>query len=323
MYGGGTIEGIGEMISRQNLQNIPTFTRYGAWLLSALPLLLSLAPKAWAEDAKVDCPSSFPPPPQVLRSKVYDDVPFKPGEEAKYELRYSALQTKVGYGFLRVYSPILHPIIVGEKDGKPVEEKRHHMVFQAEGYTGDWYKALFVAHDKVQAISRPWDFGISKFYMKQDEDKPLAKRFKSEKWLDFNQFKCEVEEKTEDKTNNKETIKKFPVMHGAVDALGAVFKLRTLNYELGKEQRFLVYTSEKNWWLEVHPIAFESVTVSAGTFDTVKLSLKTYLGKDLQAKGDVFVWIATKHPSRPLVKIEGEVTFGSVYLLLENYTPGK
>ena len=290
---------------------------------SVLLSVISALPAAWAEEAKVVCPDSFPPPPKVLRSEVYKGLPFKAGEEAKYELRYSALQTKVGYGFLRVYSPILHPIIVGEKDGKPIEEKRHHMVFQAEGFTGEWYRALFVAHDKVQAISRPWDFGISKFYMKQDEDKPLSKRFKSEKWLDFNQFKCEVEEKYIDQTANKESLKKFPVTHGALDALGALFKLRTLEYELKKEHRLLVYTSEKNWWLEAHPVAFESVTVNAGTFDTVKLSLKTYLGKDLQAKGDVFVWIATKHPSRPLVKIEGEVTFGSVYLILDSFTAGK
>ena len=79
----------------------------------------------------------------------------------------------------------------------------------------------------------------------------------------------------------------FDLEYGAVDALGAVFLLRTKNYKLGKIERFMVYTSEKNWWLEAKPVAFEKVKVPAGTFDTVKLSLKTYIGRELQQKGDV------------------------------------
>jgi 3'-phosphoadenosine 5'-phosphosulfate (PAPS) 3'-phosphatase len=80
--------------------------------------------------------------------------------------------------------------------------------------------------------------------------------------------------------------------YGAVDVIGATLKLRTFNYVPGKAERFLVYTSEKNWFLEAHPVGIEDVSVPAGTFKAMKVRLQTFIGKEMQQKGDVFVWIA-------------------------------
>ena len=109
---------------------------------------------------------------------------------------------------------------------------------------------------------------------------------------------------------------------GAIDALGASFKLQ-LDYKIGRKERILVYTSEKNWWLEILPEKIEEVEVKAGKFEAVKIRLKSYLGKQLQQKGKLTAWVATKkHPSRPLVKVEGELKFGNAYMELSKFTPG-
>ena len=145
----------------------------------------------------------------MSRSKVYKDVPFGPGEEARFELKYGAIKAHVGYGFLRVGSPIKHKINVLDAKGKIKEEKRWHRNFSVEAYTGDWYKAIFRAHDKLSAYSRPWDFSISRFYISEDHDKPFSKRTRREKWLEFDHANCVVAEKEINHEKKKE--KKNPI----------------------------------------------------------------------------------------------------------------
>lgn len=275
------------------------------------------------EPFKVVCPTPRPQVPKVLRSEVYKSRPFSSGEEAKYELKYGAVQALVGYGFLRVKPPTKHEVIVKNENGELKKEKRYHMVFQAEGYTGEWYKLIFVAHDKIQAISRSWDFGITKFYISQNESKPFAREHREEKWLEFEHFNCKVKTKEKNYTKKREKAEEFDLQYGAVDALGAIYKIRTLDYKVGHPLRFMVYTNEKNWWLEADPLKEETVKVKAGSFKAMKLKLRTYLGKDLQQKGNLYAWVAIDHPNKPLVKIEGEVTFGSIYLLLDSFKPGR
>ena len=60
----------------------------------------------------------------------------------------------------------------------------------------------------------------------------------------------------------------------------------------------------------------------AGTFKAVKLKLQTFIGKDLQQKGDVWAWIAAEHPGRPLVQIQGEIKIGSVWIKLHRLKTG-
>ncbi len=241
------------------------------------------------------------------RSQVYADVPFKPGEKAVYEVFY--LGALVGYGTLSVRSPIKL---------KGVYQRSFH----AEAQTGDWYSAIFVAKDKIQAIVRP-DYAVTKVYTKQDEGALFGSRFIQDKWLDYDHDNCEVSVRVK-KVGKPEKNEKYFLQYGAQDALSAAYRLRTFAYKLGVVEKFLVYTSEKNWWLEAKPIAIETIKVPGGTFEAHKLKLQTYLGQDLQQKGDVYVWIATsKHPGRPMVKVSGEIKIGSVDIILKSFKGGR
>ena len=108
-----------------------------------------------------------------------------------------------------------------------------------------------------------------------------------------------------------------------MDALGAIYKLRTFEYTLNKPIRFVVYTSEKNWWLEAMPEALEEVETKIGKIKAHRLKVATSLGQDLEQKKALKIWIAKDHPNRPMLKVEGEADWGNFYLLLDQFKPGR
>ena len=59
-----------------------------------------------------------------------------------------------------------------------------------------------------------------------------------------------------------------------------------------------------------------------GTYDTVKLKLTTFIGKELQQKGDIWAWVATNTPEKQLIQVQGEIKIGSVFVKLHKYVPG-
>ena len=63
--------------------------------------------------------------------------------------------------------------------------------------------------------------------------------------------------------------------------------------------------------------------VEAGKFKAMKLKLQTFLGEELQQQGDVYMWIATEHPARPMVQIEAEVKVGTFWMELASFRQGK
>ncbi len=272
---------------------------------------------AWGEDTP---PCAAQPLVEVARTDVYKGMPFKAGEVSKFSLEYGAVH--VGYGFLRIKNPIKEEVAVGITNGNPVRKSMWHMQFQGEAYTGDWYKAIFQGNDVIQAFSLPGSFAISQFYIRQNEKAALKSPVQIEKWLSFDQESCKVTEKVQNHSENKETIDVYNFEFGAADVLGAMHRLRSFVYEPGKPISFLVYSSQKSWWIEATSMGVESVKVEAGTFAADKLKLKTYIGKDMQATGDSYIWIARDHPSRPVVKVKAEVKIGSVGLYLDQFTPG-
>jgi hypothetical protein len=270
-------------------------------------------PKALEPEVpKVVCPSPLPKVKEVPRGDVYRTSPYKAGELAKYEVSYAG--APVGTGIMEVRPPA--------RFKAPNGSNFWHRVYHLEAKTGDWYKMFFVAHDTIDSLVRPWDHGVSKFHMDQDEGKMFGRRTQQKKWLEFDHDKCVVSERTA-RPNKKDKNSRHDLAYGALDTLGVAFWLREQNYEIGKPVRVLTYSSEKNWWLEATPLLFEEIKVGAGTYKAVKLKLQTYIGKDLQQKGDVNIWIATEDKSRPLLLVKGEIKIGSVWIELAEFTAGK
>ena len=261
--------------------------------------LTSFAEMASVEE-KIECPKNKPKIPDIARSEVYKKTPFKAGESLEYEVKYGMLLA--GYATMEVRSPRKHL-------------SRWHRVFHAEARTGDWFKSIYVTQDIVEAVSRPWDFGVSSFYLEQNEGKLFGRTIEQKKFLEFDHDACKTTEKIQAKGKPDE-VDTHDLSYGAVDSIGSVYLLRTKDFKIGKKERVLVYTSEKNWWLEAEPKEFEKLTTEAGTFDTVKVKLTTYIGKELQQKGEIYVWIG-RGEGRPLVKVDAEIKIGNLSMTLK------
>ncbi|MEZ4743470.1 MAG: DUF3108 domain-containing protein [Bdellovibrionota bacterium] len=244
----------------------------------------------------------------VLRGHVYKDTPFKAGEKSKYDVYY--LGMLVGKALLGVNPPAFY-------------KGAYHSAFTADARTGDWYRYIFAAHDVLRAFANPRDLSAVSFYLSQQEGAMFGKQIKQEKWFEFDHQQCLVKEKIHDKNSGKVEKKEFSLQPGASDSLAALYKLRTYSFDkVGQRARYLVYSSEKTWWLEARVENFEKVTVPAGEFEAVKLKLQTFIGQELQQKGDVFLWFS-KDSSRILLKVSGQIKIGSVKMLLTSYAPGK
>ncbi len=278
------------------------------WLDFRLCLFFSvLAQFMWLSPVEAKCVEKYISPVVAERSEVYAKTPYKGGERAQYEVKY--LGILVGYGDLSV--------LPARKVNKLWSQ-----VLGADGKTGDWYSTLFVAHDKIEAISNPVNQEATHFFIEQDEGKMFGRRLQRKKWIQFSQEDCTVVEKLEDK-NKKRDDESYELIPGTMDVLTGAFYLRTPDYKIGQIVTAPIYTSEKNWQLRAEPLVKEKITVPAGSFETIKLKLTTYLGADLQQKGDIYVWVATDRPERPLVKIEGDIKLGHVEILLKEFTPGR
>ena len=167
---------------------------------------------------KPKCPGEQAKIPAIGYRDVYQGVPFQAGERATYEMSWGDL--KAAYGILEVRKPLKHKGV-------------WHRVFHATADTGEWFKAFFVGSWEVNAVSRPWDFGISQFYMSQNEGKLFSKPFVQTKRLTFDHANCAVTE-TIEQPGKEPKVAEFALEHGATDALGAVFDLRARTYKIGR-----------------------------------------------------------------------------------------
>lgn len=286
----------------KNIKNNNVWPSFASAFVSVAMVITSGSPLL------AGCPEKHQAPAPMKRSEIYKDVPFKKGEVSTFEVAY--LGISVGYAWLRVRPPIKY-------------RGAYHRVFNAEAKTGDWYSYAFTAKDKLQALSRPQDFAAANFYMGQDERTTFGNHLEQKKWLEFKQEGCTVVEKVLKVGEKSHSTKYVKLAHGSVDTLGAIYKLRSEDYKIGKTIKTLIYSSQKNWWLEAKPEAYEKITVPAGTFEAVRLDLKTFVGKDLEQKGTLKAWIAYKHLNRPLLKVEGEVKVGAIEVVLKEFRAGR
>jgi hypothetical protein len=255
-------------------------------------------PTAKAETAsqpeKPACIPPAPPPISITAKNAYQGMPFQPGENTKFLVSYMGVKA----GFL--------DLAVGPAQ-KP--QKVWLMNFSTTLKTGDWYSGLYQADDAGWALAHPFSFAAAQFSLKQDHRKLLGSDYYEKKDLVYSQALCQVTEVTvkNKKPSKTETFFWEP---NAADILAAFFRLRTLNYPIGKEHSFLVYTSEKNWWIKAKAEDHVKVETPLGEFVAVRINLETFIGKELQQRGKMKVWIAFQHPQRPLVRIEAEVKVG-------------
>jgi hypothetical protein len=113
------------------------------------------------------------------------------------------------------------------------------------------------------------------------------------------------------------------VLHGTRDALGFLYYLRTVNWQLTKEVRSPVFDGRKVYDVHAAVVTPRSdLAVAAGKFTATGLSIHPYInGKEL-ADTKITLWIAQDAAHTPIL-IEVELPFGSGRVELTQASPGK
>lgn len=270
----------------------------------AAVLISALAPVAHAADYEngADCPDTVPQPRTVAFDEVYRGMPFQPGERATYTVSY--LGMLAGLGILEVAPP-------RENQGG------WYRVFRARARTGEWFKRIYEGHASLRVLSRPWDFGAHESSLEQEKRSLFSRRKTKQRVIDFKQEQCKVVAYTR-RSGEPEKNEEYALSYGAMDALTAVYFLRTQQFEIGKPVRIPLYYEDKNLWLEVNLLGVETLRVPAGTFAAAKLRLRTYFGDKPTGKRGMDMWIASMHPNRPVLKAKS----GSLDVRLREFVAG-
>lgn len=251
--------------------------------------------------------ATLPPKPKLFsENDVYRGMPFGKGELIRLKVSYLGIHA----GFLEF--KVLEPTKINSQ---------WYMGFNTLVETGKWYNGIFKAKDEGTGYAVP-DFEPYEFRLTQDNHPLFGRRYVEDKMIRFDAQTCTAIEEYRDKDGKTTKSTKFPLDIDALDILAALYKLRTVDFIRNAEAKIKVYTSEKNWWLTATREDFVRLSTPQGKYDAVRLKLQTYIGKELQQKGNVKIWIAINNPQRPLLKIEAQIKIGSFIATLDEFKPG-
>ncbi len=275
-------------------------------IIAAATLVVGSMPARAEHDSAAVCPEPRASVPHVGLEDVYRNMPFQPGERARYSVAYMGVPA--GFGVMTVDPP-------ANMGGS------WQRAFRAQAHTGDWYRRVYDGEGSVMALSRPSDFGATGYWYEQEGQTLMAKRTHRKRVLTFEQEACKVIEYTK-RTGKLAHSEEVALSYGATDMLSALYYLRTMDYEIGKVERRLLYASGKNLWLEVSPVGYETLTVPAGTFKALKLELQAYFRNERLRKRNVEIWLVPDHPNKPIVRADAQMKIGQVRLELMEFVAG-
>lgn len=105
------------------------------------------------------------------------------------------------------------------------------------------------------------------------------------------------------------------------DALSALYYVRTLKFEEGKELRFPMTTSGSQWETIVTVLGREEVNTKMGYLKAFKTKIETRFKGSLQQQGDAFMWFSDDE-RKILLRFEAKVRIGWVAGITKRIEPG-
>ena len=219
---------------------------------------------------------------------------FAPGEETVFDISYLSLHTGEGR------------ILVGKPEGDiwPV-------IFQAktEGIAGliDVREHLVSFWDAKTGLTRGSDL---KAYEVGDFHADTA-RFDR----DANTHTVTVARK------GKTKVTTFQVARDAQDLTSAFMWLRNQPLEVGHHYEIPVASGSHQFTLLADVLGRERVEAPAGTFETVKVKVRTELDGKFSTKRDSTMWLSDDG-RHVLVRASADFAVGSIVAELKRYTPG-
>ena len=279
-------------------------TTPAGWFAGCCCLVYELSSPAMGATS---CPAQGTAVPVVSSADwVYAHLPYAPGERSEYSVRY--LGVLAGNAVLTVEAPRM-------RDG------HWYQVYQAEARTGPWYQWAFVGYDTVRAYSLPSGIGY-RYFLDQDEQPLFGKHTRKHTEIRMDQAHCTATEIVSE-PGTPPRSEQTTIAADVSDVLSTTFRLRTLAYQVGSVVRLPVYASHKSSWIEAEVLAQEQRRVPAGIFTTFPLRLHTHFDDEHSQKREgLIAWVAVDRPEHPLVRLETEISAGSLLFELTQFTPG-
>jgi hypothetical protein len=117
------------------------------------------------------------------------------------------------------------------------------------------------------------------------------------------------------------TRKTFAVPEDVHDLTSALLWLRLQPLAPGQRYELPVVASSRQFTVVADVLGTERVATPAGTFQALKLQVRTQLEGKFSTKRDTFLWVSDD-PRHVLVKAEADFAIGSIVATLKSYRPG-
>jgi len=113
----------------------------------------------------------------------------------------------------------------------------------------------------------------------------------------------------------------FPMQADAQDFASAVLWLRGQPLAEGKRFEIPVFTTKGTFTLVATVTGRDTVDTPVGTFETLKVEVRTAFEGKFSARRDTFIWFSADE-SRIPVRVSAEFAVGSVVATVSSYRPG-
>lgn len=112
--------------------------------------------------------------------------------------------------------------------------------------------------------------------------------------------------------------KEFDIPENCQDGLSAIYYLRTMDFDVGKEYKVDANVDEKNYEVQLKVLDYESVTIpKKGSWIAFKLQPGAVLKGNIVKKGKMWIWATTDAQRIPLLLRSKIFILGSVYAVLD------
>jgi hypothetical protein len=234
-------------------------------------------------------------PSPTDRSARSTPAPFSVGERAEY---------RVGYGMFR-------SVGVGTMEVTGIDTVRGHPTFRTR-----FTLRGGVPGARVNNTFESW-LDVRGLFSRRFEQDTHEVRFKRRRTREF----YPEERRWTGRTNDIDESGALPTAT-PLDDTSFLFFVRTLDLEPGRSYEFHNYWNPEGNPVRIQVLRRETVTVPAGTFDTVVLQPLIQTSGMFSEGGEAEVFVSDD-PARILVMIRAKVTFGSLRLELQEYTRGR
>jgi hypothetical protein len=221
-------------------------------------------------------------------------APFGPGERLVFSVKYGPITA--GTGILAVEDTLTHR-----------NRLCYHLV--SEALSSEAFSVFFKVVDRVESY-----LDASKLHSLRFEKHLSEGDFSAEQVVDFDQ-------EAHVATYDADTAKVYDIPPDALDALAALYYVRTLPLTVGYSVFVESHADRKNYPLEVRVLRRETVTVPAGTFDCLVTEPILRATGIFKHKGTLTVYLTNDSAKMPVL-MKTKVAIGSISAALEEWRLG-